>query len=142
MHLCNFSGLILFEDAFVYGMSIIQIGKHIDRYARDAHSFALTKSTPSLSVAPPSKQPANPTRQPSQSEWTWAHFEYITNCIHIPRCFFIMLIYKIAFMCIANAIFTYERIHKRLNVKRFSIDAAMLIRSAKWTHTHKKNIFG
>lgn len=51
--------MILFEDAFVYGMSIIQIGKHIDRYARDARSFALTKSTPSHLVAPPTKQPAN-----------------------------------------------------------------------------------
>ena len=38
--------------------------------------------------------------------------------------FFIMLIYKIAFMCIANAIYIQARTHKRLNVNRFSIDEA------------------
>lgn len=47
--------------------------------------------------------------------------EYITNCIFLAS-FFIMLIYKIAFMCIANTIYIQARTHKRLNVNRFSID--------------------
>lgn len=53
--------------------------------------------------------------------WRIYHEVHSYSSLHF---FFIMLIYKIAFMRVANAIYIQARTHKRLNVNRFSIDEA------------------